>query len=647
MRQLNACLLTLIFLMFFLDSPLDAQTLFTYGENKVSKDEFLKAYSKNNTEANPTDKSYRDYLNLYIRYKLKVQAAYDLRMDTVASQKTELKNFKNQVADGYMTDEHCIDSLVNEAYERSTKDILLAHIYIAAPPNASPADTFKAYQKVTEAFDALKKGREFGPVAAEYSEDNSSRNDGGKIGWITVFSLPYELENLAYAVPAGQYSAIYRSRSGFHVFENLAQRDAIGKIKAAQILIPIPPGASDSVKAIAKQKADSIYTALMNGAKFAELAKKYSGDNLSYQTGGELADFGVGKFDSAFESAAFALSQDGEISKPVLTSFGYHIIKRIARKPVPPRTKEALTELKTRVSTDSRISVATNKFLKMIYAQTHFKRSPVNMDQFSIYTDSILQHKAAPPFPGLNEKTVLFTMGNKEFTVKQWIDYAKNTRNLSAMRGRRSVPEGLEKFIETRAFTYYRENLESYNNEFAYQLKEFKEGNLLFEVMQKKIWDKASLDSAGLKKYYNEHKDKYWWQPGADAILFTCNNEKSADNLKSLLTGNFSNWRNIADSLHGSIQADSGRFEQAQLPKSDNKLEAGQFSSMTQTVPDNTVSFTYVIKTYPEKSPRSYLEARGFVINDFQNFMEYQWIAQLKLKYPVKINEAVVSKLPK
>lgn len=625
----------------------NAQTLFSYGEKTVSKGDFLKAYSKNNLDGKATEKSYKDYLELYIRYKLKVKAAYDLRLDTLTAQQTELKNFRNQVADTYMNDAESLNALVNEAYDRSRKDIRLAHIFIAVPKNATPADTLKAYQKMMAAEDALKKNKDFSETAAIYSDDASAKRNRGVIGWITVFTLPYELETLAYTTPPLHFSRIYRSKAGYHIFKNLGERKAIGKIRVAHILLSFLPNANDSIKAKTKQQADAIYSALMNGANFGELAKKYSGDNLSYQTGGEIADFGVGKYDSAFEAAAFALSKDGEISKPVLTSFGFHIIKRIGRKSIPEKSKETLEGLKQKVIADPRASVATKKFLDKIFSQTNFKRYPVNENNLRGYTDSALQHKTIPKFSSIDEGVALLSFDKKEVYVKDWIEYIRKAKSTPAISSGKTDSELFDKFIETSALNYYREHLEDYNKDFAYQLNEFKDGNLLFEIMQRKIWDKASVDSAGLKDYYSMHKDKYWWEPGADAVLFTCSNPKAADHVKSKLQYNFSSWRKLIDSSDGSAQADSGRFEMAQLPMAGKKPAPGQFTSFNNNPTDNTVTFAYIIKLYNERTPRTYNEARGFVINDYQGFLEDKWIAELKQEYPVKINEGVLKSLPK
>jgi peptidyl-prolyl cis-trans isomerase SurA len=196
---------------------------------------------------------------------------------------------------------------------------------------------------------------------------------------------------------------------------------------------------------------------------------------------------------------------------------------------------------------------------------------------------------------------------------------------------------------------YYRNHLEDYSPDFAFQLTEFKEGNLLFEIMQRKIWDKASVDSAGLQHYYDAHKDKYWWDVSADALLFTCKNAATAEALKErLATHPLSQWRQMTDSAAAAIQADSGRYEVAQIPNpTKQELGAMSYTAFTTNPADNSVSFAYILNIHHDREPRNFHDARGFVINDYQNWLEDQWIAELKKKYPVRIDEKIVSELPK
>jgi len=642
-------LILILLLTFCTCSVLPAQTLFTCDGASVSKADFLKAYNKNNNDAKATDKSYRDYLELYIRYKLKVRAAYAMQLDTLRGLRAELQSFRDQIAGNYLRDDASLEKLTTEAFNRGQHDLRLAHIFIAIPRDASPADTAKAYERAWKAYNALKAGKKFRETAIAFSDDPAVRQNGGEIGYISVFTLPYELETLAYSTPVGQFPKPYRSKAGYHIFRTLGERKSLGKIKVAQILLSIPPGAPDAVRNEIRMKADSLYGVLLKGGDFANLAKLFSSDNLTYLNGGEMPDFGVGKYDSAFEAAAFGLDKDGAISRPVLSPFGYHIVKRIYRKPFPRElTRETAATLKQEISADPRIEVSRKALLNRIWQQTGFRRSAFSEADLWAFTDSAMTDNSLSYLRSLGYATVLFAFPRQSYTVKDWIGYARPFRN--AQPGRRSSigKELFAQYVEKISLDYYRAHLEEYNNDFAFQLTEFREGNLLFEVMQRKIWDKASTDSAGLRNYFESHKDKYWWNPSADAILFTCNDGRTAQNMKSGLETNRSAWKQLADSASGIVQADSGRYEFAQIPGSvKTGFFPGMFTALVSNKADNTVSFAYILNVYNEKAPRNFKEARGFVINDYQNFMEDQWIAGLRKKYPVSIDERVFASLPK
>jgi peptidyl-prolyl cis-trans isomerase SurA len=642
----NSRAVKLIVLFVLLSSSLTAQTLFTCDGRGISKEDFLKAYNKNNTGEKTTERSYRDYLELYIRFKLKVRAAYDMLLDTLPSQRVELQNFRNQVADAYLKDEASLDKLVNEVFLRGQKDIHLAHIFIAMPASG---DTSSAYGKALTAYNALKKGKKFGEAAIQWSEDPSAKANGGDIGYITVFTLPYELETLAYSTPVGQVSKPYHSKGGYHIFKNLGERKSLGKMRAAQILISLPPGASAAVREECRQRADSLYTALQKGADFSQLARSYSGDNLSYQSGGEMPEFSVGRYDSAFEAAAFALDRDGAISRPVATTFGYHIIRRLGRTPFPRELNETtVAELKQQINNDARAEVSRQALLKRIYQQTGMRRTDFSESDLWGFTDSSMTNPGLNFYRSLSNSTVLFSFPEQQYSVQNWLDYVRTIKASGRWSRNTSDKALFEQYVGRMALDYYRGHLEEYNKDFAFQLTEFKEGNLLFEVMQRKIWDKASTDSAGLHAYYEAHKDKYWWETSADALLFTCSNEQKAQALRTQLAANIYDWRRWSDSAAAGTQADSGRYELAQIPALEKtNLSPRQFTPMIVNKTDNSVSFAYILNVYQGRSPRNYRDARGFVINDYQTYLEDEWIAKLKKKYPVSVDERVFASLPK
>jgi peptidyl-prolyl cis-trans isomerase SurA len=586
---------------------------------------------------------------LYVRFKLKVQAALEKKLDTLSNQQAELHSFRAQIIDGYVRDEASINELVTEAIIRSKKDIHVAHIFVAAGKEMTEEGVKKAQEKINAAWSQLQKGQDFGKVAAEYSEDPSVAENKGDIGFITSMVLPYELENSVYATPIGKYSAPVRSKVGFHIFRNMGERPAMGRMRAAQILLSFPPNSTDEQKQEIKHRADSLYKALTGGSDFKALATQFSNDNLTWQAGGEMMEFGVGQYDHSFEDAAFALKKDGEIAQPVLTSYGYHIIKRLQHKPATGDTAstQLRDEYKQRIIQSDRLQVSQKMLLKKVYTLTGFKKNPFNEQHLLIIADSILANKHFPVFADMNAKTPLFSFAKKIVTVKDFQNNLETIRSYENMKSGKTNKQLLDEFIEVSAFDYYREHLEEYNKEFAFQLNEFKEGNLLFEIMQRKIWDPASTDSAGLKNYYAGHKDKYWWESSADAIILTATNKEASEEYRNKMTQNYKEWQKYIDNSGGHLQGDSGRFELGQIPVVEKtNFTEGLLTANVRNETDNTVAFAYIIKVHPAREVRSFNDARGFVINDYQQFLEEKWIDELKKKYPVKINEAVMKSLP-
>ena len=647
--MIRRTIFTIIPLIFLSANIAQSQTLFTYGNKSVSKNEFLRAYAKNNTGEKPTEQSYRDYLELFIKFKIKVQAARDMRLDTLTSLKAELQNFRSQIAENFLNDDASMNELIDEAFLRGEKDIRLAHIFIPASSEDSSTQIQKAQTRINRAYEALKQ-RSFEQVALEYSGDPAVKSNKGTIGWITVFVLPYAIENIVYSIPVGQYSKPFRSAAGFHIFKNIEERKAVGRTRAAQILLPVPPDGIQKHRDEAKAKADSILIALQQGADFKSLALQFSSDNFSYQNGGELPEFGVGRYDPVFESAAFSLQNDGDISKPVLTEFGYHIIKRLEH--MPPQVDKSngkwRENAKQLIAQSDRMEVSRKKLLKNIQQKTSFRKLPYNQKNLWKLTDSVLGNKKIPQLPDINSNTPLFAFAKQTLRVKDWQNYLESIRGIQSLVTGKKNEAIFEQFVETSTVDYYRDHLEEFNPELVYQMNEFKEGNLLFEVMQRKIWDAASLDSLALHSFYQKNKSKYWWENSADAIIFTCNDSTSAENLKASLNSDFAGWKKFVDDYNGLVQADSGRFELGQIPVLDRtNFTEKLITASVKSEADNSTTFAYIIKLYNSREPRNFEDARGFVINDYQEYLEDKWVAELKKKYPVKVNEAIFESLQK
>ena len=341
--------------------------------------------------------------------------------------------------------------------------------------------------------------------------------------------------------------------------------------------------------------------------------------------------------------AAFALQKNDDISQPILTEFGYHIIKRIAVSPVvsDKSNRTYMEQLEQQVQADERIEIAKKAFHQKVLKSIGYKKGTYNNTQLWAYSDSTLMNKPVPPNTSITPVIVIFSFAKQNVTVKDWLAFRRSVGGVDRITSGKSQQQLLDYYLELASMEYYRNHLEEYNSDFAFQLKEFKDGNLLFEIMQRKVWDKASTDSAGLKKFYTSRKDKYWWENSASAILFTAMHDSTAKDLQSKVEKNITSWRNIVESYEGTVIADSGRFELSQLPVSTASISPDRVTPFIKNESDNSVSFAYILRLFPQRELRSFDDARGYIINDYQTYLETAWVTELRKKYPVKVNEQV------
>lgn len=638
MKHFYAALMALLLM-----PSLYAQTLFTYGSDAVGKDEFLRAFNKNKNPDEEKDRStaLKEYLELYIRFKLKVKAATALRLDTLENLKADVSNFRNQVQESYMNDEKGVASLVAEAYERSQKDLHVLHFFV--PTDAkNVADNSAATSE--NLYNELKGGKtdyldKSGKVVPDYGGARSR-----DLGFITAFLLPYQYENIIYGLQPGGVSKPFQGKNGWHVFKVTEERKSAGKWRIAQILLAFPPEGVPYDKAAYAAKADSLYNDLKKGADFATMAREVSQDKLTYLNGGEMPEFGTGKFEASFESAVFKLSKDGEIAKPFATALGYHIVKRLGHTPTPMGKNDAglLYEVKQKVLQNERVNNARAQFVKDVIKKVGYKRNPAVPDaQLFRYADSMTPEKTVAD----TKKTpisnkVIFNVGKTAVKGSDWLNFVYDYKS-SELYKQEKNSELLEKYAEATSLENYKKNLEQYNNEFKYQMLEFKEGNMLFEIMERNVWNRAAADSNGLKKLYNSKMQQYLWPASADILIFNCNNLQTAKNAAAQLQAGV-HWKTIADSSGATIQADSARYEQLQIPVAEGTvITPGLLSEPLVNPTDGSATFVKIIRTHPQGQQRSFEEAKGLVINDYQAYLEEQWVNELKKKYPVKVNEAV------
>ncbi len=616
-----------------------AQTLITYGNNTVSKDEFWRAYNKNKPVVTDKEKSVREYVDLYTNFKLKVKAAYDARIDTLQQIQYDIQNFRNQVMENYLSDNKGLKRLEDEAFERSQKDVHVLHFSIPIGPDSAQAAAVakELYQKLNS-----EKGTIVLPDGVKQSD----------LGFITAFTVPYEYENIIYNLKTGEVSEPKASKTSWHLFKVLEQKPGAGKWKVAQILFTFPPEADNAMKERIRRRADSVYNLLQSGMSFAAAAKIFSDDKLTYLTEGELPEFNAGKYSYAFESRVFNLKKDGDLSKPFETAFGYHIVKRLGQKAVVTNRSDETNnfELKQKIMADERINVEREKFTKEIVIKTGIKKSPiVNTTDLYRFADTLMKDPSVERTESLpiSKKPVLLFTDKSTVPGSEWLKFVRDYRGNTDQDQKESNEQLWNKFVSYSAVEYYKNHLENYNSDFKFQMLEFKEGNMLFEIMERNVWNKAVMDAAGLQKYYDTHKEKYKWAASADVIVFNCSSAKIAEETMTALKAG-ADWKKLSDESNATIQADSGRYELTQVIGAENIAQPanGMYTGIINGA-DGTASFVYYLHIYPADMQRNFEEARGLVINDYQGVLEQEWLNTLKQKYPVKLNESVLSGLIK
>jgi peptidyl-prolyl cis-trans isomerase SurA len=618
--------------------------ILSVGGESVPRSEFVRVFKKNNTKESGFDqKAVEDYLELYINYKMKVHEALELGMDTVQSFRDELAGYRKQLAQPYLVDKQVSDALIREAYDRMKKDVRASHILIKCDQNALPKDTMDAFAKAVKVRAELLKGADFAATAKKYSDDPSAKENGGDLGYFTSMQMVYPFESAAYSLKSGETSQPVRTRYGYHLIKVYDSRPDQGEIRVSHIMVKIASGASadDSTKAV--QKINEIYEKLKGGEKFEDLAKQFSDDQSSSKNGGLLPWFGTGRMVPEFELAAYSLKYPGDYTGPVRTAYGWHIIKLMETKPLPS-FENMQAELKQRVQKDSRSDLSRSSMIAKIKSRYGFKENSKSRTDFYKVVDSTLSQGSwsADKAAGLN--AVMFTLNSKDHSQQEFATYVNDHQS------RRGAPMPLEalvnnfygEWINETCLSLEESQLDSLYPDFRNLMQEYRDGILLFELTDKKVWSKAVKDTSGLKEFYEKNKSKYMWPDRIDATIYTCANAdvakevhkmmKKIDDVDTLMAK-----INVTSQLN--LQVRSGKY-----PHGENEIidQIQWKTGMSQDVTKNgQVSFVVINSVMPAQS-KSIEEAKGLITADYQSALEKEWIGQLRAKYPLQVNRPVV-----
>lgn len=621
--------------------------LLTIDNTPITLSEFQYMFSKNYSISN-SEKNPDEYLQSFINYKLKVIEAHKLGYDTMKSFIEELRTYRDQLAEKYLTKQSVRDSLVKEAYDRTIKEINASHIMIRLSTDATPSDTLIAYNKILKLRERILKGEKFEDIAINYSEDPSVTRNKGNLGWFHAFRMIYPFECVAYTTPVNEISMPFRTNFGYHIIKVNGIRPSKGLIKLAHILVYGDEKNSDARKN-AEEKINECYKKLLEGFSFEELAKEYSEDEYTAPYGGELDWYESGVIPPDIEEIVFNLKEIGDISKIVPTAYGFHIFKLLGKKTFD-NFENLKKELENKVDRDNyRKKVIEEQSLALIRKENNCRIYKDNMYQLVDIMDSTIYDGTWNYELAYNMLDVIVSFDNKDYTQK---DYAEFLSKKAPFNKKLTYNDILNlyfnDFLNYVTKEYEKNNLEKKYTEFKNIMKEYYDGILLFNLTNDSIWNKAMQDSLGLLSFYNKNKKNYLWKDRAQVIyfeipdtLFKKFNSKFV--IKKLTQKNKEELHKIF-CQNDSIECIKHQINFIEIDDFKEKYPSLNFKTKSYQINNqNNKVFILLVKKIIKSQPKKFEESKGLVIADYQNYLEDQWIKRLRNKYTININYDVLN----
>ena len=626
--------------------------LLTFDKGTVTQAEFERVYAKNNggqEEASKhTTEQLREYLDLYVNFKRKVFEAEAMGLDTTPAFKQEFETYRKQLVQPYLSAKEVEEQLIREAYERSKMTVDASHLLISVAQDASPEDTMVAYQKIMAIRDSISSGqKDFGEMAIKYSTDPSAKQNQGRLGYFNVFEMVYPFESAAFTTDAGSVSMPVRTRFGYHLIKVHDKQSLDGKKQVAHIIIRVGDRYSAKTEEEAKAKIQEIYQKLKAGEEFATLASQFSDDPSSAGKGGDL---GTGRLLLEMENVKRNLSE-GEYSEPFTTRFGHHIMKVTKVDKLPP-FEEAQLELKQKISRDSRSQLGRQALIQRIKNENGFNIDDASFALFKETLDENFPRGNWQPDSAqvIMYENALFTLdnGNHKVRIQDFIDYYQKARIRKPGMTPAQAAESIKTaFVEQQLLAYEEAQLPKKNPEFRHLVQEYRDGILLFTLMERKVWKKAVEDTTGLKNYYEAHQDSFHKDQTIDVREFRTTEKGPIEKVQQMLNEGMSEAQ--IDSVLNQTSSLTLRIISQTYEKGDPEIPAGIFEKeigyQSDILGENNFFRLLVVQ---EKHPAGIppLEkVKSEAITRYQDYLEQQWLKELAEKYPVEIDEDVFARL--
>jgi peptidyl-prolyl cis-trans isomerase SurA len=623
------------------------EILLTIDNKPFMLSEFERIYHKNNSIQGYEKKSADEYLDLFINYKLKVLEAESLGYDTMQSFIKELNSYREQLAKPYLQDRQLIDKLVDEAYYRTINEVNASHILIRLPSNPSTEDTLNAYNRIMEIRKRIIDGEDFEKIAHAESEDPSAKTNGGLLGWFSAFNMTYPFEQVTYQTNIGEISMPVRTRFGYHLIKINQKRPSLGEILLAHIMIRSDKNDSKENAERAKEKIFNCYDMLQKDSLFSKVAKSFSEDAGTAQNGGLMRWIKSGELPPVIEEQVFALKEKGDYTVPLHSDFGWHIFQ-LQNKRLLPSFNHVKLVLEERVLADERGKMAEQKIIDRIKKESDFKIYPENIRELADKMDSSLYIGQWRMLSEGDYLEPVFTIYGKDFTQKDLANYVTKTRQYRKELSIASIVDRrCTELINQELIKAEKALLEEKYPEFRNLMEEYHDGILLFNITDDKVWKKAVRDTIGLKAYFDQHRNDYIWKERADVSVYTVNDDSYLKASEKLARKRVALNLSAKDFISSICKNDSS----ACISIEDKKYEKGDSGFPNQlkwrkgslkTYQQNNLTKIAVVNSIIPPTQKSLGEIRGQVTADYQNYIEDQWIAELRSKYAVKVNHDIL-----
>ncbi len=562
--------------------------LITIGDKdnrvEVTKEEFIRAYSKNNNWSKVTEDALREYLDLYTQFKIKVLDGEIAQIDTARPFISEYNSYRAKSAQQYLIDKEVTNTLINEAKDRLKWHVNAAHLLLNCKEGADPKDTLAVYNRILDIREQImNKKLSFADAAVAFSDDISAQDrqgsapgkiqygNKGDLGYFTAFELIYPFECAAYSLEVGEVSMPIRTSYGYHIIHLKDKIPAIESVKIDQIFFRDSTAREGQRLQKTNEKINAVHQAFAAGKSFEELAKSFSDDQRSAEKGGEMAPFSISRRNSDFIRGIVRL-KEGQISDAYPSNIGWHIVRIDSVKYVDVNSPDLAYAIPSKILRDSR-SIKSKESLveklkkKYKYNDKHAEAAleyfakNIPADYFSNKQNTFKLNS----LKGIEKLKPLCTFDGHEVYAKEFADFIDRFQMAKITT---TVYDYLEErfpiFVMETMLRYENLHLEEKYPEFKDLVQEYHDGMILYEQNMNNVWNKAIEDTVGLEACYERIKTNY------------------------------------------PIEAENGQV------------------------------------TY-----QAFEEIRAAVITQYQEELEKTWMAQLRNKYPVRVNEELFKSIVK